>query len=267
MIKFAQLKGFVTVATALGLSTHAFGQDIPSPHVPPEPPKHELADMTYREMTEMMQMDDTSRFGTVILDQAEWRKANDESELVWNAAASFGGDINKLVLKTEGERAENHTEDASADLLWDHVISRWWNLQSGARQDFGRGPSRTWAALGVEGLSPFWAEVDATLYVGEQSRTAARIKAERDLLITQRWVLQPELEANLYGKSDPERQIGSGLSDIDVGLRLRYEIQREIAPYVGISWRKAFGETADLVRFDGGDESNLQLIAGIRMWF
>jgi copper resistance protein B len=147
------------------------------------------------------------------------------------------------------------------------VIGRWWNLQAGARQDFGTGPSRTWAALGVEGLSPFWLEVEATIYAGEQSRTAARIKVERDWLITQRWVLQPELEANLYGKSDPERQIGSGLSDIDVGLRLRYEIQREVAPYVGVSWRKAFGDTASFARSDGKDESNLQLVAGIRMWF
>jgi copper resistance protein B len=105
------------------------------------------------------------------------------------------------------------------------------------------------------------------LYAGEQGRTAARIKVERDLLLTQKWVLQPELEANLYGKSDRESGIGSGLSDIDAGLRLRYELRREVAPYVGVAWRHSVGSTADFARAEGEDASDLQLLAGIRVWF
>jgi copper resistance protein B len=222
--------------------------------------------MSYGEMAKMMEMDDTARIATLLIDQGEWRTSDGESELVWDGKASWGGDVNKLLLKTEGERVGGQTQDARVDLLWDRVISRWWSFQAGARQDFGEGPSRTWAALGVEGKSPLWFDVEATLYAGEQGRTAARIKLEHDLLMTQRLILQPELEAHAYGKSDPERRIGSGLSDIDVGLRLRYEIKRELAPYVGIAWRKSFGRTADLVRADGEDESNLQLLAGIRVW-
>jgi len=238
-----------------------------STHVPPAPPQHELGDMPYDEMAEMMQMDDAHPFGKVVIDQAEWREANSNSEFVWDGKAWLGGDINKLLVRTEGEHVDGNTEEARVEFFWDRVISRWWTLQAGAREDLGVGPSRTWVALGVEGSSPLWFDVEATLYAGEQGRTAARIKVEHDMLLTRRLVLQPELEANLYGKADHERQIGSGLSDVDVGLRLRYEIRREIAPYIGIAWRRLFGDTADFVHDAGEDDSELQFLAGLRVWF
>jgi len=236
-------------------------------HVPPDPPQHEVGDMSYPEMVKMMEMDDRLRFGKVIVDQAEFRGTDAGDQLVWDAEAWYGGDINKALIRTEGERTGSETEEARVELFWDRVIGRWWTLQAGAREDLGRGPSRTWAAVGVAGRSPLWFEVEATLYAGEQGRTAARIKVERDWLLTQKLVLQPELEANLYGKSDRESGIGSGLSDIDAGLRLRYEIRREVAPYVGVAWRRSFGSTADFARAEGEDASDLQLLAGIRVWF
>jgi copper resistance protein B len=238
-----------------------------SQHVPPDPPQHLMESMPYREMARSMQMDDTERVGKVLLDQFEWRTTSTGAAARWEAQAWYGGDDNKLWVKMEGQRVQSTTQDARVDLLWDRIISRWWDVQAGARHDFGAGPSRTWAAFGVEGLAPYWFDVEATFYVGEESRTSARLRAEYDLLLTQRLILQPEAEANLYGKSDAARQIGSGLSDLEVGLRLRYEIRREIAPYVGLVWSRRFAGTADLARAAGEDPSDVQVVAGVRVWF
>ncbi len=236
-------------------------------HIGPDAPQRSMGQMSYREMADMMQMDDRTRFGKILMDQLEWRNTSAGSALVWEAQASYGGDYNKLFFKTEGERARTATEDASAELLWDRIYARWWSVQAGIRQDFGEGPSRTWAAIGVAGLAPYWFDVEATLYLGDASRTAARIKIDYDLLLTQRLILQPKIEANLYGKADPERQLGSGLSDLDAALRLRYEFRREFAPYVGVAWKRKFGGTADSVESAGLDSNDLQLIAGFRIWF
>jgi len=228
-------------------------------------------DMTYRQMADTMQMDDTRRFAKVMLDQLEWRNGDaGEGRAAWDAQGYYGGDYDKLWIKTEGKYASGDragVHDATAEILWDHVISKWWNLQAGARQDFGVGESRTWVAVGVQGLAPQWFQTEATVYASDESRTAARLKAQYDLLLTQRLVLQPFAEANFYGRSDPAHQIGSGLSDMEVSVRLRYELRREFAPYVGVAWLRRFGSTADLVRSTGGEASDLELTAGLRVWF
>lgn len=235
-------------------------------HVAPEPPQRLPSTMSYRDMAHMMQMDDRARFGKLLLDQLEWRRTEAGDAAVWEALGWYGSDYNKLWVKTEGERVRGSTKDARVDILWDHIISRWWSLQAGGREDFGDGPARTWAALGLQGLAPYWFDVEATAYVGEEGRTAARLKAEYDLLLTQRLIVQPEAEANFYGKADPAREIGSGLSDLDIGLRVRYEFRRELAPYIGVAWTRRFGRTADLVRAGGGDASEVQFVAGVRLW-
>ncbi len=235
--------------------------------MPPDPPQHPMEPMPSRAMAHMMQMNDAAAVGKVLIDQLEWRNAHGGNAAFWDAQAWYGTDANKAWLKTEGEHAGGETRDARVDLLWDRIISRWWSVQAGARQDLGTGPSRTWAALGLEGIAPYWFNVEATFYVGEEGRTAARLRSEYDLLLTQRLVLQPEAEANLYGKSDPRRQIGSGLSDLEVSLRLRYEIRRELAPYVGLVWSRRFGNSASLARSAGEDPSDLQVVAGVRVWF
>jgi copper resistance protein B len=236
-------------------------------HIPPDPPHQAMGDMTYKEMVSMMQMDDTHRFGKVMLDQLEWRGAQEGGAGAWDAEGWYGGDYNKLWIKTEGERLAGLTLSASAEFLFDRVIARWWDAQAGIRQDFGKGPARTWLALGVQGLAPYWLDVEAALYVGNEGRTAARVKADYDLFLTQRLILQPYAEANLYGKADPHRQIGSGLSDIELSLRLRYEVRRELAPYLGVGWFKRFGGTAGLARAAGEGADELELIAGLRAWF
>jgi copper resistance protein B len=236
-------------------------------HVPPDPPQHPMGDMPYRQMAVMMQMDDRARTGTVLFDQLEWRNTAEGDAGAWDAEGWYGDDYNKVWLRSEGERVGGRTQDARADLLWDHTFARWWSVQAGGRQDFGAGPGRTWAAIGVQGLAPYWFNTEATFYVGQQGRTAARLKTEYEWLFTQRLILQPEGEANLYGKSDPARELGSGLSDLEIGLRLRYEVRREFAPYIGVVWSRQFGGTADRVRQSGGNPSDVQFVAGLRAWF
>ncbi len=236
-------------------------------HVPPDPPRQMMGDMSYKEMVSMMQMDDTHRFGKVMLDQFEWRDAQQGAAGAWDAQGWYGGDYNKLWIKTEGERVAGITHSASIDVLFDRVVGRWWDAQGGIRQDFGRGPARTWLALGLQGLAPYWLDAEATFYVGEEGRTAARLKADYDLLLTQRLILQPYGEVNIYSKSDAEREVGSGLSDLELSLRLRYEVRREFAPYLGVGWFKRFGTTAELARAAGEGSDEVQLVAGLHIWF
>lgn len=253
-------------------SPHAtHGESAPSQseleHVPPEPPSSDMGHMSYATMAELMTMDDTAPIGKVLVDQLDWRDADGADALAWDAQAWYGADYDKVRLKTEGARASGTTEHARVELLWDRIFSRWWSTQLGARHDFGEGPSRDWLAAGVQGLAPHFFEIEATVYFGDAGRSAARFKAEYELFFTQRLILQPELELNVYGKDDPENRIMSGLADAQLALRLRYEIRREIAPYIGLAWVRRFGETADLARAAGQDANDLQALAGIRFWF
>lgn len=235
-------------------------------HVPPDPPRNPLGDMSEERMIELMEMEDNAPYSFVLLDQLEWREIDGQDAQVWEFQAFYGTDYNKIWFESEGERVDGE-EEGRVELMWDRIISTWWSLQTGVRQDFGEGPSRTWADLGIQGLAPYFFEVDAALYIGEQGRTAARFSGEYDMLITQRLILQPEIEFQLYGKDDPENGIGSGLSDVEAGLRLRYEIRREFAPYIGVHWERKFGQTADLARAQGEDESDFLFVAGLRAWF
>ena len=241
----------------------AFAQ---SEHVPPDPPQTHVHAMPYGEMVEMMGMDDRALFGKVMLDRLERHDA-DVSTYEWEAAAWYGGDYHKLWIETEGEHVDGSVADARVELLWDRILTAWWSTRLGARQDSGVGPTRNWLAVGVAGLAPGFIDMEATAYVGDDGRSALRLSAEYDLLITQRLVLQPEGELNFYGRDDSERLIGAGLSDLELGLRLRYEIRREIAPYLGVSWSKRLGDSADLAQAAGEDPDEVSWVAGIRLWF
>ncbi len=137
----------------------------------------------------------------------------------------------------------------------------------GARHDFNPSPSRSWAVFGIKGLAPYFFDIDAAAFIGESGRVALRFEAEYELLITQRLILTPEIEVNLYGENDPDVGIGSGLSDIEAGIRLRYEIRRQFAPYIGVNWSRLFGNTADFANIAGRDTSEAQLEIGLRAWF
>jgi copper resistance protein B len=222
--------------------------------------------MSQHEMARMMEMDDAAAVGKLMADQLEWRVGDGADGPAWDVQGWYGTDYNKLWFKTEGVFVGDVTEDARAELLWDRIFSRWWSTQAGVRHDFAGGPARNWLALGVQGLAPYFFHIEATAYVGDSGRTAARLRAEYELLFTQRVVLQTLFELNAYGKDDPERHIGAGVSDLQLGLRLRYEIRRECAPYVGVAWLRSLGKTADLVREAGEDASVVQFVAGIRFW-
>lgn len=200
----------------------------------------------------------------VTLDRIEWQAGGNAA---WNSSSWVGGDRNRMWLRSEGHTEDGRLEAADVQVLYGRAVARWWDVVAGVRQDFRPGPARTWAAFGIQGLAPYWFEVAATAYVGGDGRTAARLEVEYDLLLTNRLMLQPLVEMNLAGKRDLERGIGAGLVDADVGLRLRYEVRREIAPYAGVEWSWKAGETADLARRRGEATSGARLVAGVRLWF
>jgi Uncharacterized protein involved in copper resistance len=146
-------------------------------------------------------------------------------------------------------------------------VTPWWDLLAGVRHDFHPADSQTFAAIGVQGLAPYFFEIEATAYFGEAGQTAARLEAEYELLLTNRLILQPQIQLDLHGRDDPARGIGSGLSTLEIGMRLRYEITRRFAPYLGVVHERAFGDTADLRRAAGEDTDDVQVVAGVRIWF
>ena len=214
-----------------------------------------------------LHMHGSAPFGMLLIDQLEAFHGRDAKGLSWEAEGWYGNDENKLWVRTEGERRRGKLEDGDLEAFWNHSVATFWSTQLGLRHDFGIGPQREWAAFGVQGLAPYWFEIEATAYVGPSGRTAARLRADYELLFTQRLILQPELEVNLHGKSDPARSIGSGLTDAQLALRLRYEIRREFAPYIGVVWKRRFGATADFARDEHQAVFDPQWVAGIRIWF
>lgn len=203
----------------------------------------------------------------LMLDQLEKRGSGSDSEDSWDAQAWIGKDLTKLWIKADGDRAFGMTQNAELQLLYSKAVASYWDFQAGIRHDFEPSPSRSWFAVGLNGLAPYFFEIDAALFVGESGRTAFRFEAEYEFLLTQRLILTPEIETNFYGKNDPQIGIGSGLSDIEAGIRLRYEFRREFAPYIGINWTQSFGKTADFVRAAGLITSDTQLIIGLQAWF
>lgn len=203
----------------------------------------------------------------VLFDQLEWQSAEGGRAASWDNKGWVGGDINRFWFRTEGEGERSRLGTAQAHALYGRAIARWWDLVVGVRQDLRPGPAQTWAAVGLQGLAPYWFEIEATAYVGASGRTHARFEAEYELLLTNRLILQPLAEFEIYGKSDRERGIGAGLSTIDAGIRLRYEIRREFAPYVGLVWSRKFFGTADFARESGEELGGARLALGARIWF
>ena len=214
-----------------------------------------------------LKMADEHSLFSLRVDRLESVRTRDNSFTAYELQGSYGGDYNRAVFKAEGEIDGGKLQDARTELLWSHAVAAYWNTQLGARYDSGLKPERKWLAFGVQGLAPYWFEIDATAYVGEQGRTALRLEAEYELLLTQKLILQPRVEVNIYGKSDAQRERGSGLSDAALGLRLRYEIRREFAPYVGIERSNKYGGSADFARAEGQRTSEMRVVAGLRFWF
>ena len=192
---------------------------------------------------------------------------NGGNDTAYGLQAWYGNAFNRAVLKAEGDVAGGKFEEARTELLWGHAVSTFWDTQLGVRLDTGEGPSRQWLAFGIQGLAPYWVELDATAYVGSGGRTALRLEGSYEMLLTQRLVLEPRAELQFYGKDDPERRIGKGLAEASAGLRLRYEFSRQFAPYIGVERAGSFGQTADYVRASGGRPLQTRWVAGVRFWF
>ncbi len=218
--------------------------------------------------TRHLMMADEHKFASVLVERLEWAHGNGTNATAYDAQAWFGTSYDKLVIKAEGDIHKGRVEETRTELLWGHAIAPFWDTQLGLRNDAGTGrPGRNWAAFGVQGLAPYWFHLEATAYVGDSGRTALRLSSEYELLLTQRLILQPRLEASFYGKRDPALEIGSGLSSGTLGLRLRYEFSRQFAPYVGVERSQAFGGTANLIEAAGGRRGETRVVAGVRFWF
>lgn len=201
----------------------------------------------------------------VMIDQLELRDADNVSAI--ETQAWIGKDLDKLWLKVDVEKRDGEIEDAELQALYSHAITPYWDIQLGVREDIKPTPSLTWGVVGVHGLAPYFFDVDAALFVRGANETALRLSAEYDLLFTQRLILSPKIEVNLYSQNDVEARTGSGLSDIKTGLRLRYEIRRELAPYVGVNWSKKFGRTADFASAQAEEVATSEWVLGLRIWF
>lgn len=212
------------------------------------------------------QVHDSGVNSMLLINQLEWQ-GGDGNAQSWDIKGWVGGDIDRLWLRSEGERSAGRTESAEAQALWGHAISPWWDLVGGVRQDFKPGDSQTWAAFGVQGMALYNFEAEATLFVGESGHAAARLEGDYDILLTNRLILQPTAELNFYAQNDPQRGVGSGLAESELGLRLRYEIRREFAPYVGVSWNRTYGQTAQYARDEDEDINQLRWVVGVRLWF
>lgn len=204
---------------------------------------------------------------TIMADRLEAGFGKGPDHYAWDLQAWHGGDIDKLWLKSEGEGGFGQTaERAGIQALWSHAIGPFFDLQLGARYDIE--PASTGhLVLGVQGLAPYMFEVDAAAFLSHRGDLTGRIEAEYDQRLTQRLILQPRAELELAAQDVPEARIGSGLSRIGLGLRLRYEIVREFAPYIGLSYEAATGRTADMARADGEDPDGLRLLMGVRAWY
>ena len=202
----------------------------------------------------------------LLFDQFEGLMGAGRSGLNWDSKGWIGRDVDRFWYRTEGTGEDRRLGDAQLHALYGRAIARWWDLVAGVREDFRPGPAQTWAAVGIQGLAPYWFDVEATAYIGAHGRTQLRFEAEYELLVTNRLILQPRFEIEAYGKSDPTREIGAGLSTMDAGLRLRYEFGREFAPYVGVTWSRKYFGTADFARAAGGQTGGARLAVGLRFW-
>ena len=206
-------------------------------------------------------------FNQIMIDIAELQIRNGREGYRWEGEGWFGGDINRLVVKTEGEGSFGEAiEDAEVQALYSRAIGPYFNLQAGVRHDI-ESKSRTYAAFGIEGLAPYWFEVEAHAFLSTKGDVLGRLAASYDQRITQRLILQPRVEFNLAAQDVRESGIGAGVSDAEIDLRLRYEIAREFAPYIGISHSSKLGRTADFARAAGEDPSTTSFVLGIRAWF
>lgn len=207
-------------------------------------------------------------FSQVTFNIAEVSLRNGRDGYRWDTEGWFGGDLNRVTIKSEGAGAFGQAlEHAELQALYSRAIGPYFDLQAGVRQDIGPRPHRTYAVLGVEGLAPYWFDIEAALFLSTKGDLLARVEGYYDQRITQRLILQPSAELNISAQDIPELHTASGITDTALALRLRYELARELAPYVGVAWERKLGGTARIARDRGEGTGGAELVVGIRTWF
>lgn len=251
------------------------GTALPAGHAPaPPPPMDHYADRQFpasemgRARRDMMREQGGRNFSQVMFNLAEVQVRNGKDGYRWDGEGWFGGDINRLTVKSEGEGVfRDGVDSAEVQALYSRAVGPYFNLQAGVRQDFQPTPARTYATVGFEGLAPYWFEVEGAAFLSNKGDLLGRVEGYYDQRITQRLILQPRVEINLAAQDVPENRLGAGLTDAELGLRLRYEISRQFAPYIGVSYEAKTGRTADFARADGKKSTSTSLVAGVRFWF
>ena len=253
----------------------AAGTDLPAGDAPPPPVPTEYAADTILGTAPMaegrhhlQQFHGGQKFLQVLWNIAEYQFRKGRDGFEWDGEGWYGGDIHRLWVKSEGEGAFGQgIEKAEVQALYSRAIDPYFNLQGGVRYDFKPNPSRVYATIGVEGLAPSFFDVEGALFLSNKGELMARASGWYDQRITQRLILQPRAELNFAAQNSREIGVGSGLSDAELGVRLRYDIRREFAPYVGVQYRRAFGRTRDYLRAEGEDPQGWSFLAGLRTWF
>lgn len=208
---------------------------------------------------------DTLHFSTLSVDELEWRGGDGDDALHWNAELFHGSDLHRFGIETEGAHRDGATTEADVELLYRRAIAPFWDLKTGWRSDI-QPQRRDWFAIGIDGLVPYGIDAEAMLYVGAGGRALLDLKLGYELLLTQRLVLEPELTFGFSSEKDRDTDTGSGLTGTQASLRLRYEITRKFAPYVGVIWQRASGDSAELISAGSGDPERTQIVIGLRFW-
>ena len=212
---------------------------------------------------------DNMLFYVFSADRMEYRSFDEGEAALWDVQAWIGRDYNKLFFESEGEYSfkEDTFESIQTEFLYGRAISSFWDFRAGLRYDFEPDPERAFVVIGFQGLAPLWFEVDANLYLSEDGDLSFGMEAEYDVMLTQRLILQPRMELEASAQDVEEYGVAAGFSGIELGLRLRYEIHRKFAPYIGVSWEAALGETANIIEDSGGDPDIVAFVAGVKFWF
>ena len=223
-------------------------------------------------LTHLLEMMDWGRETYVLAEVLEFAPDGIDRPVRYDLLGWAGGASNRIWAKADGEHGtQAGGGETELQLLYGRLLTPWWDGQVGVKVDahYGEGSTstRTSLALGVQGLAPGWFEVEPTLFVSQYGDVSASLEASYDLLFTQRLVLAPRVELNASARRVPEFGIGSGLSDLELGGRMRYELHRKFAPYIGVNWHRRLGGTADFARDDGEPVSVTSLVAGVRTWY
>jgi len=192
--------------------------------------------------------------------------AKDGGLFNWDVDGWIGGDSERVWIRSEGEYRDGSLSDAEVQLYYGWNFDTFWDVLIGVRQDFEPG-NRTYLAASVVGLAPYFFETEASAFLSDKGDLSVRFKQSFDLLLTQRLIAEPHFEANLFAQDVPELNVGAGISDIEIGLQLRYEFTRRFAPYVDVVWERKLGETSGLARAAGENPDATSVRVGVRLMF